>query len=109
VEGGEGVAKMLDGAAMLLVVGGNEGGPAFCEPLGVAELEVVLSLPELSPPLLLLWELLCRVPPTVPPTPPTIRIMMMTIAVIPHLVRYHRAFFATRPPFSGSCPIAKEV
>ena len=53
---------------------------------------------------LLLWELLCCVPPTAPPTaPPMIRMMMMTIVVIPHLVRYHGAFFVMRLPFS-SCP-----
>ena len=52
---------------------------------------------------LLLWELLCCVPPTAPPTtPPIIRMMMMTIVVMPHLVRYHGAFFATRLPFSVS-------
>ena len=53
---------------------------------------------------LLLWELLCCVPPTAPPTtPPIIRMMIMTIVVMPHLVRYHGAFFVMRLPFSN-CP-----
>jgi hypothetical protein len=65
---------------------------------------VVLFPPGVMLPLLPLWELLCCVPPTAPPTaPPMIRMMMMTIVVMPHLVRYHGAFFAMRLPFS-SCP-----
>ena len=42
-----------------------------------------------------LWELLCCAPTAPPTTPPIIRVMMMKIVVMPHLVRYHGAFFAT--------------
>ena len=71
---------------------------------GVLPLGLPLPTPPLPLPLLLLLELWC-VPPTTPPTiAPMIRMMTMTIAVTPHLVRYHGPFApAGLAPFS-SCP-----
>jgi hypothetical protein len=70
------------------------GAPPRLAPVGTELVPEWLELFVLLGPLLL-WELLCCVPPTAPPTaPPMIRMMMMTIAVIPQVVRYHGAFFA---------------